>query len=381
MSRFTRELQSVRVQRQFAGGWLGVLAWMSGVLTLFGQLQTNTAPLALWDISTRVSTGGGYRGNVLLSSFQPVGSSFFEAAGDVSVIRLSESGSSLTLFVLGELRHYFDTEEVKNEGILYAVARAEKPAGEENLMGGEFQYLYQNQILDVSETEQVFRRVGVVGQGLSLKPYWEHDLSKAWCLKVVGIATRQIYQAELDDYWEGLVRLDLAYTYGQRSSVTVSYELRHRFYDTREQYDLEGTPVSGTDLVYRYHEIGGEWRHYWDSDRRWRTTFRAGFLRSEDNGQGYFNYDRAQVSAQMRWQQGGWEAALKGLCGWYWYPNQAVLGDERNRSSYALELRVERAIDEHWLLYAAAGREWNISNNPLEEYDDWVASAGLGLEL
>jgi hypothetical protein len=358
-----------------------LLGWVFLSTTALAQLETNTAPLALWDVSTRLSAGGGYRGNVLLSSVRPEGSSFIEASADFSAIRLSETGSSFTLFVLGELQRYLDSEQVENEGILYAVARMETPLDPANTIGGESQYLYQNQILDVSETEAVLRRARVLGHGLSFKPDWEHSLNDAWSLRLEGTALRQLFEEELDDYWEGFGRLTLDYAYGNRSTVSVGYELRHRFYDTREQYDDSGAAVPRTDLVYRYHEAGGEWRHHWDAERRWRTTLKAGFLRNEDNGSGYFNYDRVQVSAQVRWREGGWDARLQGRGGWYWYPNQQVLGEERVRSLYALELRVERQIDSHWLLYAAASREWNLSNEPLEEYTDWMASGGIGVEL
>lgn len=345
------------------------------------QLQTNRAPLALWDVSLRASLGGGYRGNVLLSSVRPEGSSFVEATGDFSAIRVSESGSSFTFFVLGELQRYLETEEVKNEGILFAVARAEAPVDDASVIGGQFQYLYQNQILDVSETEVELRRARVLGHGLSLTPHWEHTLGERWSMKLEGTALRQIFEEELDDYWEGFGRLSLDYAYGHRSQVSLAYELRQRFYDTREQYDSGGTPVAGTSLVYRYHEAGGEWRHYWDAEQHWRTTLRAGVLRNDDNGSGYFNYDRVQVSAQARWRQGRWDARLQGRAGWYWYPNQFVLGEERVRSLYTLDLRVQYQLNAHWWVYAAASREWNLSNEPLEEYYDWIASGGLGLEL
>lgn len=350
-----------------------------GETTLTG---TNREPLAVWDVSSRGTVGGGYRGNVLLSSIRPVGSSFLEASADFSAIRLSESGSSLTLFLLGEYQHYFETQEGQNQGLAYAVARAETPfGGPQNIVGAEFQYLYQDQILDVSETEITERRARVLGNSFSSKPYWQHDLGHKWSLKLEGSATRQLFEEDLDDYWEGYARVRFARAYGTRSSVALGYELRHRFYDTREQYDLDGVSVPGTGLIYRYHEVAGEWQHHWDANRNWRTTLKAGFLRNEDNGSGYFNYDRTQISAGVRWQKDPWYVRLQGRAGWYWYPNQDLTGEERVRSFYALDLRTEYQLAKHWMLYAAASREWNLSNDPLEEYNDWVASAGIGVEI
>ena len=128
-------------------------------------------------------------------------------------------------------------------------------------------------------------------------------------------------------------------------------------------------------------EVVGRWRHYWDEGRHWRTTLRAGYLINNDNGSGYFDYDRVQASFQVRWQRGGWDASFQARGGWYAYPNQFIVDSERERSYYTLDLRVERKLDRNWLIYARGGREWNLSNDPLDEYGDWVATAGLGVEF
>jgi len=344
--------------------------------------RTNIEPVAVWDVSARATVGGGYRDNILLSSILPQGSSYIESTADISALRLSNTGASLTLFAMGEWRRYLDSKEYRNEGIAYVVAGGMWPAGTGNMVGAEFQYFYQNQLMDVSETEASLRRALVLGHGFSLRPSWEHELGASWSVKLEAAGNRQLYDGdELDDYWEGLARLSLSHRYGHRSSVGATYELRHRFYDTREQYDSSGTPVPGTHLIYRYDEAALEWRHYWDSDRRWRTLLKAGYLWNADNGSGYFNYDRVQASAQVRWQQGKWDARLQGRAGWYVYPEQAIAGEERVRSYYVIDLRAERKLDEHWLVYASASREWNLSNDPLNEYNDWLASGGIGVEF
>lgn len=344
--------------------------------------QTNIEPLSVWDVSTRATVGGGYRENILLSSINPKGSSFIETTADFSVMRLSDSGASLTLFALGEWRRYLDAKEYRNEAIAYVVAGGGWPVGIRDTVVTEFQYFYQHQVLDVSETEANLRRALVLGHGFSLQPSWKHELSDAWSVQLKGAAQRQLYDGEeLDNYWEGLVRLGLTYDYGHRSLLRLAYELRQRFYDQRRQYSSSGAPVAGTHLVYRYDEVGGEWRHYWDADRNWRATLKVGYLWNADNGSGYFNYDRVQVSAAVRWHQEKWDVRLQGRGGWYEYPEQTVGGEERVRSYYALDIRAERQLDEHWLVYAAASREWNLSNDALDEYNDWLASGGIGVQF
>lgn len=41
---------------------------------------------------------------------------------------------------------------------------------------------------------------------------------------------------------------------------------------------------------------------------------------------------------------------------------------------------MERWLGKHWFLYAAAEKEWNFSNDPLDDYRDWTAGAGIGAE-
>jgi hypothetical protein len=353
-----------------------------GVFASSSQAQTNVDPVAVWNVSGRATVGGGYRDNILLGSIFPQGSSYIETTADFSILRLSESGASLTLFAMGEWRRYLDSKEYQNEGIAYVVAGGGWPMGARNTADAEFQYFYQNQLLDVSETEATLRRALVLGNGFSLRPSWEHQLSEKWAVELEGGAVRQFYDGtQLDDYWEGLGRASLLFSYGHRSSLGAFYELKQRFYDTREQYDLRGIPVPDTDLVYRYDEVGAEWRHHWDAARRWRSVLKAGYLWNADNGSGYFDYDRVKVSAEVRWQQGKWDARVQGRAGWYVYPQQTSGGEERVSSYYALDFRAERQLDENWLVYAAASREWNLSNDPLDEYNDWLASGGIGVEF
>lgn len=56
-------------------------------------------------------------------------------------------------------------------------------------------------------------------------------------------------------------------------------------------------------------------------------------------------------------------------------------GDNLERTYVTVDLRVERRLGKHWLLYAVAEREWSFSNDPLEEYRAWMAAAGAGVDF
>lgn len=339
------------------------------------------APLAVWDATLRATAGGGYRHNVLRTSVAPESSGFVAAAGDLSVMRLAESGAQATFLFMGEDTRYLDAPSVDKEQWFSGTAQASWPLGPADQVGGWLQYFYQNQVVDVSETEVELRRVLIEGHGVSVRPEWQHTLWPGWHLKLEGTMHRQFYRATLDQYWEGAGRLGLTHEYGRRSEWSVGFQSRHRFYDTRLQYDQQAQPIPGTRLVYWQPELTGAWRHHWDANRHWRTTTRLSLMLNRDNGSGYFDYNRLLVAQQLRWSRGGWQATTQARLGWYRYDLQRITGQRRYRAYCELDLRLERRLGKHGLLYAAAQREWDFSNDPLDEYRDWMASAGLGAEF
>jgi hypothetical protein len=125
----------------------------------FAHAATNAEPSALWENTARVTTGFGYRENVLRSSVATENSGFFNASADASFLRLADSGAYLTFFLLGDHTQYFDTPSVDYEQFFSGTAQIVTPMGTREELGAQFNYLYQHQILDVSETEAVLTRV------------------------------------------------------------------------------------------------------------------------------------------------------------------------------------------------------------------------------
>lgn len=358
-------------------GWLPILI----PFTAGAAAATNSAPLSLWDTLVRGSVGAGYRANVLQTSVAPEDSAFFQSSAEVSVDRFADDGRLWSLFLLGEDTRYFDSPSVPNEQFLSGTARVILPLGESDRIGGLLQYLYQHQVLDVSETEAELRRVLVKGHSLAFRPDWRHAWNPEWSVTLEGLMNRQWYVGELDDYWEGGGRLSLTRSYGYRSELAVSYQVKRLIYDTRRQTDGAGLPVTGTSLCYWQHEAAAQWRHNWDAARHWQTRLKAGYLRSQDNGSGYFDYHRVLFATQARWQDRGWEVQANARFGWYFYDRQSMGNQLLERSYCTLDTRVERRLGKYALLYATAEKDWNAGNDPLDRFADWMFSSGVGVEF
>ena len=355
---------------------LPVLCWCMMVSGGFSEEPA----VVIWDKTARVDLGIGYHDNVLRSSIAPKGSGYVRATADASLIRLSSSERVLVVFLLAEDTRYFEVP-VNYEQFFSVTAQFSSPAGEEKTVGSELNYLYQHQIFDASESEADLYRVLVMGHGIKAKVYWEMALNERWAVRAEGTGLRQIYEDELDDYREGSARFSLIRKYGHRSEASLNYEVLRRDYDTRNRFDATGVMLAGTDLFYAQQEIEGEWKHYFDADRKWRLTSRVSCMQNEDNGSGYFDYTRVLLREQLRWRAGAW--SLKATCraGWYRYALQRVDGERRERSYFVASLRSERKLSDHWRVYIAGEHEWDESNDALDEYRDWYVESGLACEF
>jgi hypothetical protein len=343
--------------------------------------KTNHPSLAVWDSSGQVAVVAGYRNNVLRSSIEIENSPFLMTSADASLMRFSDSGALFMVYLYGEDTRYSDAPSVNYEQFLTGSAQIIQPVGERNEVGLEANYLYQHQIIDASATEVDLRRVLVLGHGAGLRPHWRHLLGSGWETRLEAAVNRQIFEHELDDYWEGEGRLSLTRNYGHRSKASIGYLPMLRLYDTRNQYDASGATLPDTDLTYFQNEVGGEWYHNLNAERSWRTTSKLSYMANRDNGSGYFDYDRLLFRQQVRWEKGSWNVMAAGRFGWYFYKEQEYAGERRERSYAILSIRAVRRFGKHWSLHADGEHEWSTSNDPLDEYRSWMVSGGVGYEF
>lgn len=353
-----------------------LLALWSCSLAAFAQ-TTNLPDLVEWDVEAEVAVSMGYRENVLRSTIATENSSFIMTDFEASVMRFSTSGRYFMLYFFGEDIRYFNAPSVNYEQFLSGVAQGGMPAGENDDLTLLLNYLYQHQVVDVSETEVNQNRLLVLGHSAAARPGWEHRFGENWETGFEAGALRQIYEQDLDHYTEFDGEVLLVRKYGHRSDVAIGYQLLQRYYDTREQYDDAGLSVPGTDLIYQQNEFKAESRHYWDEARNWRSSTRVGFMLNRDNGSGYFDYDRLLLREQLRWDNEVWSVYGSARYGRYIYSNQPVGAEERDRSYVSLDFNVERSFGRHWAIRGAGEHEWNMSNNPLDEYESWMVNIGL----
>lgn len=337
----------------------------------------------LWDQSINLRGGLGYKDNILLSPFTEDESMFWETAADYFLFRASNTPAKFHLFLSGEDRRYFSSESVDKEQLVLAFAKAGRTFGENWEAGTELEYYYLDQVVDASATETIFLSFPVKSHSLGATPYLLRELPKETWAELRFEVNRQIYNEPLDDYWEAGPEVVFGKRYGYRSSAELSYAFRERAYDTRRHVALDFGTIPDTSLRYQQHEVEVTFEHSWDEARHWRSRLRSSYERNEDNGPGFFDYNRWRVAKRLRFVGESWEASIEGKFFLYDYARQPLLfgNGVRQRTEYGLSLRVEKALREDLLLFAKSEHDWSRSNSILDEYTVNMVMTGVDWEF
>ncbi len=337
----------------------------------------------VWSTDGSVRAGGGYRDNVLLSSFQPVAAGFASVGGDFTLHRLPVDGTEVSCFATGDYLAFVDEPAADPEALILTQAGLTRDLGRAWAAGLEGRYVFLNQVFDVSATEAEVSTVLARGHLISLTPSLSRELAPNWTAEAACEGSRQIFDAPLDSYWEITPAGTLTRLLGRRGELALTYHYERRWYDERQPLAADGTPLPGR-LRFDSHEVELRPRVYWDAARHWSTRLRLGLLVNRDNGGGYFDYTRYAAALQLRYRAAGWtvQAEVRGVR--YDYEIRRVAGPYsplRRKTDWGLRLRAERQLSPRWTVFAQWDRESSDDRQPASDYTANTVQVGWEWEL
>lgn len=343
--------------------------------------QSETAEdFHIWDTTLNLRAGFGYKDNLLLSSVSPERSALFASEAELTLLRLPVDGHEVFVFAYGKDTRYFEGQSVDSEQFVLGLIRYRRYLPSNWKAGGSFQYLYQNQVVDVSITDTNRGSVLVQGHSIKLTPALRKDFARNYWWEFEPFFTRQLFADPLDDYWEPGPRLTWGRRYGYKSELSLSSDLTWRAYDNRTVYTSEGQPVPGEGLVYLQKEIALRVRHNWDRAGHWQTTTRLTYCNNDDNGSGYFDFDRYQAVQSARYQQKTWEIRGQVRGSYYDYPVQQVSAvDESLRHRFTLggSLRAELEVMKRVKVFGEYEYERTWGNTSYDRYTVNTIAGGI----
>ena len=334
--------------------------------------------ISLWNYSTALRGGLGYKDNVLLSHTNAQGSAFWMSSAELMVFRLPTHGWQFTFFADATDTRYFNAPTVDNEQVALAVAQLSKDFGRGWKSTLALTYMFQNQVFDNSANYTNQASVGLV-LGHTLTPRWavRKDFGPFWVEGELS-GTRQWLAAPLDSYWQLGPRAALGYGRGRGSELTLAYQHAGLDYDSRTQVSETGEPIPDTSLSLNTHLVELAFTCFYDQKRHWQNIASAGFESSLDNGSGYYNYAGYRFAERVRYRDEKWELTAQARVAYYDYAEQTVSATDpalRQKTMLNLMLRAERKLTMHLLAFASYNWDRSLSNL---EFDDYQASTVIG---
>ena len=110
--------------------------------------------ISVWDFSSNLRLGGGYKENVTLSAFAEESSTFAATGLDFMAIRvpLAEDGVEVAVYGALDDRRYLDSETVEREQTGLINVNLEKPLAESWSIETDIRVIYIDEIFDASLT-------------------------------------------------------------------------------------------------------------------------------------------------------------------------------------------------------------------------------------
>lgn len=336
--------------------------------------------LPKWVNDFSVRTGAGYRDNVGLSATSPQDSPFITTGLEMILLRLPENGTQFSFFATAEDLRFLSSSLVNKEQTAVAQAQVKTDCGSGWQTSLSAEYLYQNQVVDVSLTEAGLTTIPVEGHGLAIREGLRHDFDGSFWISIELPAKRQLFREPLDDYWEYGPRLTLGKPYGHKSELSASYEISERDYDHDPLRTTLGNPVPDSRRKAIQQEARLTWKHIWDAAGRWHTTTKVAARQSDDNGSGYFDYTRLQASEQLLFHSRNWDISAEARVARYDYSVQTVSTVDlarRRATECSVTLRCERKVTGFLKIYSEFEHERVFSNLDFERYAVTTVKGGL----
>jgi hypothetical protein len=339
----------------------------------------------LWDEQIGLSSGVGYKDNVLLSAFNPRASAFSINGLDLTVLRLPLDDWQVVGVIVGDDIRYWRNIGTNSEDSLISSLRVQRELPEGWRAGLELRGLYEKQVLDISTERGLPATALVEGYGITAQPSVRKDFKGGLWLQLEMPVTRWSLAAPLDDYWEFGPVVTAGCDFGNHSDVTASYGASYQPHSEWVALDPFGRPLpQHLELFQDQTELA--WHQCWDTHRHLRSSTRLVFAYDQDNGGGDFNYYQYQMVEDLLWQTADWQVKGSAQQVYELYPVQGVgilNGQRLDRNLLDLSLEVERRVLKHLKGFGKVGYQRGHSNyaGGAGDYTARTFSCGLRWEF
>ena len=327
----------------------------------------------------------GWRDNVMLSPFSPVGRAFVR--GEVESFLSGRRGDlRLISLVSGDvLRFVSPPPETAGEQQWFAHVEARWQPGKAWRAALKVDGFLQDMVSDLSETEAVRTVLATRVRGAFATFAPRFELPAGLALEPFTQVKRVVYSAVPGDYDESRSGVRLEREGSGRLTFALLAVTQDRRFATRQQHTAGGRPLAGTRLRFRQQELSLRVGTQWNAAGEWKAAVTAGAGRLRDGASGFFDHDQRHVRTELSWRPGDWRLLLEAETRRTDYLLQTVgagiTPPPRIADGHASRLRVERALGGRWGTFGEFSWERVRSNEREFSYRALGALGGVQREF
>ena len=335
-----------------------------------------------WNFSALGRVGWGRSDNVLLATVNPQTGDYVRSEAEMFLTRFpDDSGEFFSYLSLTDLR-YSGVEDADKEQMFLSSTQWKRYLSDRTTGVLKLQYIYFDQILDLSLTERQEARERIQFHGYGLGSDLEYQLTQEDELTFGFMVLREEYAAVLGNDWLGRLEFAWERPFWFSTEITAKLRAEKRDYDDRAQRDVFGRFVDGDRLKVNRNSATVELSKGWGQEKAIVTSADLRFLRNRDNGVGYYDYDQWSLDLSMEGEWKGFEARASVGVDDSKFLLQTVERFNplpRKKKDYWGELFLRKNLSSQWSIYLLAEFEESNSNVVTDEYD--VLSGSLGFQF
>jgi hypothetical protein len=267
------------------------------------------------EVSSSARFSVGWRDNVMLSPFDPVGRPLVRGEIESMVVRGWGSRFTFVGFVNSDVTRYVSPpSDTSGEQQWYAQGEARWTPLPSALFALKTAGFYQDAVIDLSETQnsRLVAPTHALGGTATAMIRWQ--LPAGISVEPSFQGRRTTYRDYAGNYDEARAGLRVDWRPSAKAwSLGLALFQVGRPYDTRPRYTAGGRALSGTQLRLEQTtqeirvERKGDWR-----GGHWKLATTLGRLTNRDGGSGYFDYDQRRARLLAEVARGPWHWIVEG---------------------------------------------------------------------
>ena len=365
-----------------APGAPSVVPAAASQLTAAEQAELAALLGARWEHTVTLRGSVGWRDNVLLSPFAPLGRAFGRGELEAFLWRPARNQWELVSFLSGDVVRYFSPPPEtsgEQQWFLHGEARWQPTGALRLALKGDA--FFQDTVIDLSETEATRIVAPTRAQGAFATATPRLKLPGGFTLEPAVQAKRTDYRDFPGDYSQTGLGARLEWKRSDALRLAAAWFEHTRRYSQRGQFTAGGRALAGTHLRFRQRDGEFKLATSFTARGRWTAAAIVGRLENRDGGSGYFDYDQNRGGLEFRWEGTKWKVALDGEAKRVTYRVQTagigIAPPPRLTEPFDTLARIERRLDAAWLLFAEHRWEKSRSNEAEFSYRDSTVIAGV----